>query len=74
VECSRAKRTKENAGAATTIASTIAGRDADGSDEPAPATSAGIAVTFQNGHGDGAKKCCVPDSVIAIIIARNIMQ
>ncbi|MHB1855890.1 MAG: hypothetical protein ACYCPM_00485 [Acidobacteriaceae bacterium] len=56
-----------------TIAPTMAGRDADGIDEPTVATSAGITVTFHNGHGDEVTKYCVPEAVIAII-ACNIMQ
>ena len=74
MERSRAKRTKEKAGAAMTTSPTMEGRDADGSEDTTVATSAGVTATFQNGHGDGAKKGCFPESVIAIIIACNIMQ
>ncbi|MHB8389027.1 MAG: hypothetical protein ACYDBH_05530 [Acidobacteriaceae bacterium] len=73
MERSRAKRTKENAGAATTIAPTMAGGDADGIDEPTVAISAGITATFHQGHGDEVTKHCVPEAAIAII-ACNIMQ
>lgn len=74
MERNRAKRTKEQAGAAMTTSPTMAGRDAEGIDEPAVATSAGITATFQNWHGDEVTKCCVPEAAVAIIIACNIMQ
>ena len=62
----RARRTNRNGGAVTTTLSSAAGRHGSAGGATATATTAGLMVSFQSGHGDVRTEGCVAESAIAI--------